>query len=486
MFATCSSLIAIPAFPGSVAAVTTMANMFTNCYALQTIPAFPGSVAAVTTMANMFQNCSALQTLPAWPSKLSALATISSMFVGCTLLQSLPGFPSMSSLTVADSFVSGCSTIRSLSADFDYHVLRDRAPTLTTPNWTLTTGWSYGTGPNRLIKVAGSANTATALQPTITVTTSLAADSIIDTTTPHGFQIGDHIKFTAITGGAGLKVAIIYKVIATNFGANTFMVSDVDDVPVLFTTNITAGSVWRTDLVITATGVYRVVITSTGRAGTALTATLGGAAVGSITTDTHTAYVTATTSAKLIFTAAATTAITITGIVIEHMMTHTTMLGTAVSFTTSNLTNIRRTCSFASLKMSRLALVQMMNNVGTSAPTGQTLTMTGNHGTVDLTAAAASLAASPSGTVINTATAHGLLAGDYVRFSSITGGSGLSTLTTYRVIAAGLGSTTFSVSLPPPAVETVITFTTNITAGLINRFDLAIAQVKGWTTSPAV
>lgn len=43
-------------------------------------------------------------------------------------------------------------------------------------------------------------------------------------------------------------------------------------------------------------------------------------------------------------------------------------------------------------------------------------------------------------------TAHGLVAGDRVRFTTLTGGTGLSTTTTYYVIAAGLTADAFAVS----------------------------------------
>jgi hypothetical protein len=71
-----------------------------------------------------------------------------------------------------------------------------------------------------------------------------AADDIIDTTTDHPFQVGDYIKFTALTGGSGLTVNTVYKVHANNFAARTFQVADVTTGAVVgFTTNITAGTV---------------------------------------------------------------------------------------------------------------------------------------------------------------------------------------------------------------------------------------------------
>lgn len=73
--------------------------------------------------------------------------------------------------------------------------------------------------------------------------TSAAADDIIDCTS-HGFEVGDAVIFTALTGGAGLTVGTVYYVIAANLAANTFQVSATPGgAAVNFTTDITAGSV---------------------------------------------------------------------------------------------------------------------------------------------------------------------------------------------------------------------------------------------------
>lgn len=96
----------------------------------------------------------------------------------------------------------------------------------------------------------------------ITLTTSAAADDIIDTTAAHGFAAGDRVKFTALTGGTGLSTDTIYYVIAANLAAQTFQVSATEGGSAIdFSTNITAGTVvkpeasniaWRRDGVMLA------------------------------------------------------------------------------------------------------------------------------------------------------------------------------------------------------------------------------------------
>lgn len=73
---------------------------------------------------------------------------------------------------------------------------------------------------------------------------SAAADDIIDTAAAHGLAIGDRVKFTALTGGAGLVVGTEYWVVAASFGASTFRVATQRGGTALgFTTDITAGVV---------------------------------------------------------------------------------------------------------------------------------------------------------------------------------------------------------------------------------------------------
>lgn len=94
-------------------------------------------------------------------------------------------------------------------------------------------------------KFEPSTETGETLGPAVTLATSAAADDIIDTTTPHGFQAGDIVRFTALTGGAGLTATTEdYYVIAANLAAQTFQVSETaGGAAVDFSTNITAGTV---------------------------------------------------------------------------------------------------------------------------------------------------------------------------------------------------------------------------------------------------
>lgn len=88
----------------------------------------------------------------------------------------------------------------------------------------------------------------TEVGPTITLATSLATDDIIDTAAPHGFAVGDSVRFKTLTGGAGLTAGKRYYVSSTSFGASTFRVSATNGgAPIDFTTDITAGTVVELD-----------------------------------------------------------------------------------------------------------------------------------------------------------------------------------------------------------------------------------------------
>jgi len=67
--------------------------------------------------------------------------------------------------------------------------------------------------------------------------------------------------------------------------------------------------------------------------------------------------------------------------------------------------------------------------------------------------------------VLSTASPHGFAAGRKVRFLSLTGGSGLLLGTDYYVIASGLTTTAFKVSLTSGGTE--VDFTTTITSGTV-------------------
>ena len=73
---------------------------------------------------------------------------------------------------------------------------------------------------------------------------SSAVDDIIDTSAAHGFVSGDAVKFTALTGGAGLVAGTTYYVVATSLASTTFRVAaSRGGTAINFTTDITAGTV---------------------------------------------------------------------------------------------------------------------------------------------------------------------------------------------------------------------------------------------------
>lgn len=84
--------------------------------------------------------------------------------------------------------------------------------------------------------------------------------------------------------------------------------------------------------------------------------------------------------------------------------------------------------------------------------------------------------------IIDTSSSHGFASGDTVRFTSLTGGSGLTTATDYFVVATSLGSTTFRVAATRGGAA--LGFSTDITAGVVVKvanylwIDVSHAEMK--------
>jgi len=90
---------------------------------------------------------------------------------------------------------------------------------------------------------SGAVVTRGMLGTDVTLSTSAAADNIIDATA-HGFAIGDAVVFTALTGGTGLTAGRVYWVTGDSHAANTFRVAEEPGgASVEFSTNVTAGTV---------------------------------------------------------------------------------------------------------------------------------------------------------------------------------------------------------------------------------------------------
>lgn len=78
--------------------------------------------------------------------------------------------------------------------------------------------------------------------------------------------------------------------------------------------------------------------------------------------------------------------------------------------------------------------------------------------------------------ILNTTTAHGFVAGQVVKFPTLTGGAGLTAGTNYYVISANLAAQTFQVSATPGGAA--INFTTDATAGTVSRAQTMVRAVK--------
>jgi hypothetical protein len=78
--------------------------------------------------------------------------------------------------------------------------------------------------------------------------------------------------------------------------------------------------------------------------------------------------------------------------------------------------------------------------------------------------------------IIDTASAHGFVAGQAVVFPTLTGGTGLTAGTTYYVISANLAAQTFQVSATPGG--TAVNFSTDVTAGTVRRNGTLVRAVR--------
>lgn len=108
---------------------------------------------------------------------------------------------------------------------------------------------AYSLGAGEISKLFGPFSKAgwANVGPDVTLANpSAAADDIIDTTGAHGFAVNDVVRFTALTGGAGLVVDTDYYVVSTSLASTTFRVAATRGGSALgFTTDITAGTVVR-------------------------------------------------------------------------------------------------------------------------------------------------------------------------------------------------------------------------------------------------
>ena len=107
MFYNCYSLTSVPLF--NTAAVTSMSSMFYNCYSLTTVPLF--NTAAVTNMSTMFGSCYSLTSVPLFNT--AAVTSMSSMFSGCNSLTSVPLF-NTAAVTNMSTMFTGCYSLTSV------------------------------------------------------------------------------------------------------------------------------------------------------------------------------------------------------------------------------------------------------------------------------------------------------------------------------------------------------------------------------------
>lgn len=497
MFAYCSRLQSVNAF--SLGTATDCSYMFVGCYMLKTIPFFntinvtnmTGMVqycpvktvphfntSNVTNMSGTFYQCAKLENVPLFDT--SKVTFMTNMFAYCSLLRNVPLF-NTNKVTIMYGMFTSCFVLESLPL-FDTSNVVDMY-------WFCINCYKLKTIP--LFNTQNVRSFSAAFQ------------SCINLKTFPVFNISSAGNFIQMFNGCFNLV----NVPALDFSYSTSRNRHV----ALVTPNWTLGTGWRyqtsptnalekyidgtgtvtpTDTSnIIAASVYKVTITISGLSGGTLSYTLGATAgTSTLTADgTYVHYITATNTGKIVITPSATgVRVKIDNILIEDLVTTTSMIG-GLSVASSDIVGLTRSISYANQNLSRSSLVSIMNNLGTAdgqSAAANTITFTTCRGAAALTAVVATLATSAAlDDIVDTVADHGLLAGDYIRFSALTNGAGLTTATTYRVHADNLTARTFQVATTDGVTK--VLFTTDITAGTVNRFDVGIAQAKGWTTVPA-
>ena len=107
MCSSCNNLQAVPLF--NTALVTNMGNMFSGCYGLQSVPLFDTS--SVSSMLYMFENCKSIQTVPLFNTV--AVTNMNSMFISCSGLLSVPLF-NTAAVTNMGAMFSSCTSLQSV------------------------------------------------------------------------------------------------------------------------------------------------------------------------------------------------------------------------------------------------------------------------------------------------------------------------------------------------------------------------------------
>lgn len=104
MFQNCYSLVRAPVM--NTSAVTLMSSMFNMCYSLEYVPLYDSS--SVTSMASMFSACQSLKRVPLFNT--ASVGSFQSMFSGAGALVEVPKF-NCSSATTFNQMFSNCSNL---------------------------------------------------------------------------------------------------------------------------------------------------------------------------------------------------------------------------------------------------------------------------------------------------------------------------------------------------------------------------------------
>lgn len=281
--------------------------------------------------------------------------------------------------------------------------------------------------------------------------TGVAATDII-TLANHGLVAGDKVRFTDLTGGAGLTaVSPDYWVIATNLTTNTFMVSLTSGgAAVDFTTDITTGTAVK--VVTTYADWSTPTIFNLPEGSTEVSMPCLG-------TTNYTVRVRAVDVYGQFSAFCAETQIT-------------TVAGNdALNSAIASMANDVQDYSITETKIADNAIStpKLQANSVTAQILAATIILSSLIKTTPTTRMGAALALTgANATDIFTLASHGLAVDDRIRFSSLTGGTGLTAdAVDYFVISANLTTNTFQVSTTKGG--SAVNFTTDVTAGTVNK-----------------
>jgi surface protein len=349
MFTACTALQTVPLF--NTANVTNMNNMFNACRALKSVPLF--NTANVTDMSSMFINCASLQTVPLFNTVAASAINMSNMFTGCVSLQTVPLFNTVRVTSMGGMF-SSCTALQTV-------------PLFNTAAVTTMSGMFNGCASLQTVPLFNTAlvnNTGNMF----TGCTSLLTVPLFNTAAVTNMS-GMFNNCSAL-----LTVPLFNTALVTNMGSMFNGCTSLLTVPLF---NM-ASMQFLTNMFASCISLQTVPLFNT-----ASVLAFGGMFTGCTSLQSVPLFNAASATGMSFMFNNCTSLVSVPAINANTVISSAdlgTTFGSCTNLSQIDMTNIRFTFSVASCKLSAAAL----NNIYTNLPTvsGQTITVTGNYGTV--------------------------------------------------------------------------------------------------------